>query len=91
MPATAHSIKLSDDVKSRLDVVAKQTKRSAHYLMREAVTEYVERQEKRLAFIQEAEDALTDYHETRLFVSGDAMEKWAFSSDKSKMPPWEKK
>jgi predicted transcriptional regulator len=91
MSVTALSLKLSDDVKSRLDSVAKQTKRSAHYLMREAVAEYVERQEKRLAFIQEAEEALTDYHETGLFVSGEAMEKWAFSSDKSKMPPWEKK
>ncbi len=91
MPVTALSVKLNDDVKSRLDSVAKQTKRSAHYLMREAVAEYVERQEKRLAFIHEAEDALTDYHETGLFVSGEAMEKWASSSDKSKMPPWEKK
>lgn len=90
MPATAHSVKLSDDVKARLDSVAKQTKRSAHYLMREAVAEYVERQEKRLAFIQEAESALNDYHETGHFVSGEAMEKWAFASDKSKMPPWEK-
>ena len=90
MPATAHSVKLSDDVKARLDSVAKQTKRSAHYLMREAVAEYVERQEKRLAFIAEAETALNDYHETGLHVSREAMEKWAFSSDKSKMPPWEK-
>ena len=88
---SALSVKLSDDVKSRLALVAKHAKRSTHYLMREAVTEYVEREEKRLAFIQEAEDALNDYHETGLHVSGEAMEKWAFSNDKSKMPPWETK
>jgi predicted transcriptional regulator len=85
----AVSVKLTAQEKDRLTLVARKTKRSAHFHMREAFLEYLERKEKRLAFVEEAETALKDYHETGLYISGDAMEKWARSGG-GKLPPLEK-
>lgn len=79
MATTAVSVKLSDEDRARLARVAKATKRSAHYLMREAVQNYLTRQEQRLSFLQEAEDAWKHYKETGLYISAEAMEDWAKS------------
>jgi predicted transcriptional regulator len=90
MPATtAVSVKLSDEEKSRFAAVAKKTKRSAHFLMREAFLEYLSRTEERLAFADEAEAALKEYQETGLYISSDAMKKWAGAGG-GELPPAEK-
>ncbi len=48
MPAsTTTSIKLDDVLKARLQKLASARRRSVHWLMREAIAEYVEREEQR--------------------------------------------
>ena len=51
------SIKLDEAAQERLASLAGMRNRSSHFLMREAISEYLEREEKRAAFIKEAESA----------------------------------
>ena len=47
MPSqTTTSVKLDDALKARLQRLAKDRRRTAHWLMREAIEQYVEREEK---------------------------------------------
>ena len=62
------SLKLSDEERERLTTLATARKRSSHYLMREAVREYLTREELRQAFADEAEKAWLDYEQTGLHV-----------------------
>lgn len=87
--ATAVSLKLSDDERNRLSVIAKKQKRSAHFLMREAVVGFLEREELRQSFHEEAEAAWKDYKETGLHLSLESIEKW-IDSGMGELPPWEK-
>jgi len=50
----ATSVKLDDDLKSRIQHLADLRHRSAHWIMREAIRDYVEREEARESFKQEA-------------------------------------
>ncbi len=86
---TAVSLKLSDDERERLAVIAKKQKRSAHFLMREAVVGFLEREEMRQSFHEEAEAAWKDYKETGLHLSLQSIEAWA-KSGRGELPPWEK-
>lgn len=52
--ATATSIKLDDELKSRIQQLAENRRRSAHWIMREAITQYVEREEQLENYRQEA-------------------------------------
>lgn len=53
----ATSVKIDDDLKSRVQRLANVRRRSAHWIMREAIRDYVEREEKREAFKQDALNA----------------------------------
>jgi len=44
------AIKIDEDMKVRIKRLAGARQRTAHWLMREAITQYVEREEKREAF-----------------------------------------
>ncbi len=50
--------------------------RSAHYLMREAITEYVAREEKREAFRQEGVAAWAHYEATGLHLTEREADAW---------------
>ena len=89
MPATAVSVKLTDEEKSRLAAVAKRTKRSSHYVLRQALLSHLRAMENRLDFIAEAEESWRDYRKTGLYISAEAMEKWAGVG--GELPPLEKK
>lgn len=77
MPA-AHpvAVKLDPEVHARVRELAKVQHRSAHYLMREAITQYVEREEKREALRQEALAAWATYQATGLHVTQAEAEHW---------------
>ena len=94
MTNTAVSVKLSAEEKSRLSSIAKMTKRSSHYVMREALLSHMAQMEKRLEFLAEAEESWQDYKETGLYYSGEDMLKWAKSGGKEQPPlriePWAK-
>ncbi len=58
--ATSISLKLDDDLKGRVQQLAATRRRSAHWIMREAIAQYVECEEKREAFKQDVLRAWSD-------------------------------
>lgn len=87
------SIKLDEDERTRLSALATARKRSSHYLMREAVREYLTREELRQDFADEAEKAWADYEQTGLHVTHAEMDAWAKSLGTrrpKRFPKWHK-
>lgn len=60
----ATSLKIDDEMKGRIQALAEQRDRSAHWIMREAIRQYVDREEARESFRQEALESWTAYQET---------------------------
>lgn len=83
------SIKLNGQVKHRIHQLAETRHRSAHSMMIEAITEYLEREEHLEQFRDEMEDVWTEYKRTGLHASGDEvfswMESW-FTDDEKPTP-----
>lgn len=72
----ATSVKLDDKLKSRVQDLADRRKRSAHWIMREAIRDYVEREEAREQFKQEALASWAAYKETGRHLSGGEVREW---------------
>lgn len=72
----ATSVKLDDDLKKRIQNLADLRKRSAHWIMREAIRDYVDREEKRESFKQEALASWTAYQETGRHLTGEETHEW---------------
>ncbi len=72
----ATSIKIDDDLKHRVQHLAGQRQRSPHWLMREAIQQYVEREEARESFKQEAVASWAAYQETGLHLTGQEVRVW---------------
>ena len=70
------AIKLDDDTKARVKRLADARQRSPHWLMREAISQYVEREEKRESFRQDTLKAWEDYRTTGLHVTADEADVW---------------
>ncbi len=70
------AIKIDDDIKARVKRLADARHRTAHWLMREAITQYVEREEKREAFRQHTLKAWEEYRSTGLHVTADEADTW---------------
>ena len=54
--ATPTSIKLDDTLKNRVQNLANSQQRTAHWIMKEAISQYVEREEKKERLIQRREN-----------------------------------
>ncbi|WP_338884021.1 MULTISPECIES: CopG family ribbon-helix-helix protein [Xenorhabdus] len=72
----ATSVKLDDNLKSRIQYLAKVRHRSAHWIMREAIRDYVEREEKRESFKQDALRAWEAYQENGLHLTFEEADDW---------------
>jgi len=72
----ATSVKLDDDLRSRIQSLAELKHRSAHWIMREAIRDYVEREEKREAFKQDALRAWETYRESGLHLTLEEADAW---------------
>lgn len=85
----ATSIKLDDDLKGRVKHLAAARRRSPHWIMREAIAEYVSREEKSEAFRQGARKALEEYQATGMHATGDEVIAWleTWGTDDEKAPP----
>ncbi|HTA78078.1 MAG TPA: ribbon-helix-helix protein, CopG family [Terracidiphilus sp.] len=70
------SLKLDQELKERVQRLATARKRSAHWIMREAVEEYVGREEKRERLKQDALAAWAHYQETGLHVTAKEADAW---------------
>ncbi len=60
----------------RMDQFARQQKQPSESIFRDAVTEYLDRQDQRRSFRKDAADAWADYQRTGLHVSGDEADAW---------------
>ena len=72
----ATSVKLDDALKKRIQHLADVRHRSAHWIMREAIRDYVEREEARESFKQEALASWTAYQETGQHLTGQEARDW---------------
>lgn len=70
------SIKIDEDIKARVKRLADARHRTSHWLMREAISQYVDREEKREAFHQDALKAWEGYRTTGLHVTADEADAW---------------
>lgn len=70
------AIKIDDNTKARVKRLADARHRTAHWLMREAIIQYVEREEKREVFRQDTLKAWEEYRTTGLHVTADEADTW---------------
>lgn len=75
-PNTAVSVKLDPSDKARLNSLAVARKRTSHYLMKEAIQEYIKREEVRQNFIRAGEESAKDIKETGLHITFDEFSNW---------------
>ncbi len=70
------SVKLDSGLRDRLKNLANVRQRPAHWLMREAISQYIEREEKREALRQATFAAWQEYQDTGLHLTGDEVDAW---------------
>ena len=76
MPPTSTSLKLDSATKERVQRLASARRRTPHWILREAVEQYVEREEKRGQLRQDAQAAWEQYQATGLHVTADEADTW---------------
>jgi predicted transcriptional regulator len=87
-PSTT-SLKLDVEIKERVRRLASARRRSPHWLMREAIEEYVEREEKREQVRKDALAAWAHYQTTGLHVTAEEADAWLakLEAGKDTAPP----
>ena len=85
----ATSLKIDDGLKERVQHLAGQRRRSAHWIMLEAIQQYVEREEVRESFKQEALSSWAAYQETGRHLTGQEVRAWlnTWGTDDEKAVP----
>jgi predicted transcriptional regulator len=72
----ATSLKIDDTLKGRVQQLAGQRRRSPHWIMLEAIQQYVEREEVRDSLKQEALASWAAYKETGRHLTGQQVRAW---------------
>lgn len=72
----ATSIKIDDELRARVQRLAERRQRSTHWVMREAIAQYVSREEARDSFKQEALASWKTYKETGRHLTGEEVRAW---------------
>ena len=87
-PSTT-SVKLDIETKERIQRLASARRRSAHWVMREAIEQYVEREEKREQLRQDALAAWDHYQTTGLHATAEEADAWLakLEAGKDSAPP----
>lgn len=70
------AIKIDSEIKERVNRLAEARQRSPHWLMREAIFQYVEREEKREALRQDAIKAWNEYQATAQHLTMEEADAW---------------
>lgn len=70
------AVKVDQDLKDRMKTLAKVQHRSTHWIMREAIRQYVDREEKREQFRQDGIKAWTEYQATGMHVTLEEADQW---------------
>lgn len=86
---TTTSLKLDSETKERLRRLAEGRRRSAHWLMREAIEQYVEREERREKLRQDALATWQDFQSTGLHATAGEADAWLakLAAGKRAKPP----
>lgn len=90
MPAiSSTSVKLDSRTKQRIQRLASLRRRSPHWVLREAIEQYVEREEKREQFHQDALAAWDHYQTTGMHLTAGEADKWLakLEAGKGAAPP----
>jgi predicted transcriptional regulator len=69
-------VKLDDETRERLKSLGALKQRSTHWLMREAIREYLDKEERIEARNLEADEAWRVYQRTGRFISNEVMTAW---------------
>ena len=72
----ATSLKIDEALKDRVQTLAAIKQRSAHWIMRDAIQQYVEREEARESFRSEALASWTAYKETGRHLTANETAAW---------------
>jgi predicted transcriptional regulator len=75
-PLRPVSVKLDADELTRLKALAEARQRKPHFLMKEALRQYLDREEQRESFHREAMDNWREYRETGLHLTGGEAAAW---------------
>jgi predicted transcriptional regulator len=78
------AIKINEDIKARVKRLAEARQRTSHWLMREAITQYVDREEKREAFRQETLETWESYRRTGLHLTANEADAWLSELEEGK-------
>ncbi len=70
------TLKLDDGLKDRIKRLAEARQRTPHWIMREAIADYVQREEAREAFQREAMDSWRAFRETGEHLRGTEVDAW---------------
>ncbi len=84
---TTVGVKLDDEIRDRLKALGELKHRSTHWIMREAIREYLDREEEIERRNLEADEAWEEYRQSGKGVSGDAMNAWLDSWGTDKEGP----
>ena len=85
----ATSLNIDDTLECRVQRLAEQRRRSPHWIMLEAIQQYVAREEARDSFRQEGLTSWTAYQETGRHLTGEEVREWldTWGTDKEKSAP----
>lgn len=72
----ATSLKIDDALKERVQQLASHRRRSAHWIMLEAIQQYVDREEARENFKKEALSSWTAFRENGRHLTGEEVGNW---------------
>lgn len=76
MATTPIAVRLNDPLKARIRALAEQRSRPVHWLMREAIEQYVTHEEQRESFRQESLAAWNHYQTTGRHVTAAEADGW---------------
>ncbi|QUS37399.1 CopG family ribbon-helix-helix protein [Falsirhodobacter algicola] len=74
--ASATSIKLDDEMKGRVQHLAQARQRTSHWIMREAISQYVEREERREVLRKDTLAAWEEFQATGLHATAEEVDQW---------------
>ena len=83
------AVKIELEMKIRLKRLADEKQRSSHWVMREAIHQYVEREEKRSTLRHDAINAWEEVQDTGLHLTGEEVKDWlsSWGTDSEKAAP----
>lgn len=78
------AVKLDQDTKDRIKRLAEARHRTSHWMIREAIQQYIEREEKREAYRQDGIRAWNAYQASGLHVTMEEVDAWLAKLEEGK-------